>query len=207
MLTLGVLAGLAIGAVRVIAARSGRSQVPAIPPLRWWWLALVGLAVQLALTLAPGPGWASPWRIGLLLAAQVLVAAVVAANLYLRWMWVVLVGVALNILVMVANGGLMPISPQTLQHSGNAHVLARVPVGAPLPRSKDVILPEEQIHLAPLADRISMPGRPGSFSAGDVLIALGVALVLAAAPRVGVPAPGHRLLMPHSSASQSPRPA
>lgn len=190
MLTLGVLSGLAIGAARVAVARYSRDQAVAIPPLRWWWLALAGLALQLALTLTPGPGWASPWRIGLLVAAQVLVAAVVAANWHLRWIWIVLAGVVLNTLAMVANGGLMPISPETLQHSGNAHVLAHVPVGAPLPRSKDVILPEEQIRLAFLADRISMPGRPGSFSAGDVLIACGMVLVLAAAPRASSPIPG-----------------
>jgi len=178
-----------------VVARLGRGQTMAIPPLRWWWLALAGFALQLALTLTPGPGWDSPWRIGLLVAAQVLVAAVVAANRHLRWIWIVLAGVLLNTLVMVANGGLMPISPETLQHSGNAHVLARVPVGAPLPRSKDIILPEEQIRLAFLADRISMPGRPGSFSAGDVLIAGGMVLVLAAAPRAGAPISDHQLLI------------
>jgi len=68
---------------------------------------------------------------------------------------------------MVANGGLMPVSPQTLARSGNGHVLQRIAVGQPLPRSKDIILPPEQTRLALLSDWLTVPWRRGSFSPGD----------------------------------------
>ena len=103
------------------------------------------------------------------------------ANLRRRWMPVLATGLLMNLVVMAANGGLMPVSPETLARSGNGHVLQRVGPGQPLPRSKDIILPVEQTRLAFLSDVLVLPGRPGSFSPGDVLIASGAFLVLQAA--------------------------
>jgi hypothetical protein len=182
MLTLGVSSGLALACVRLLAARgpiSGRAA--GIATLRWWPLAAACVALQWYLALGPGLEWPAPWRAATILATQAAVTAVALANLRLRWMSVLAAGLLMNLVVMAANGGLMPVSPETLARSGNGHVLQRVGPGQPLPRSKDVILPVEQTRLALLSDVLVLPGRPGSFSPGDVLIAAGAFLVLQAA--------------------------
>ena len=94
----------------------------------------------------------------------------------MRWL---MAGMALNFLVMDANGGLMPVSPETLIHGGREHVLARNTDQAL--SKKNVILLEEATRLALLSDRLVVPGQRGAFSVGDVLIAVGLVVALRAA--------------------------
>ena len=96
----------------------------------------------------------------------------------MRWL---LAGMALNFAVMAANGGLMPVSPETLVRGGHGHLLARTAIGGPLPSSKDVVLLPEQTQLELLSDRIVVPFWRGSFSLGDGLIAAGIVFALYAA--------------------------
>jgi hypothetical protein len=116
------------------------------------------------------------WGSHVVMLAAVLAAAV---NCRVPAMWLVAAGLALNLLVMGANGGLMPTSPETLVRGGQSHMLSRVALGQPKPHSKDVLLLPSETRLELLGDRWVVPVRRGSFSTGDVFMAIGVVLVLA----------------------------
>lgn len=90
--------------------------------------------------------------------------------------WLLGTGLLLNFLAIILNGGLMPISPETVH--------ALVPdapdgswrIGERLGRTKDVVLPEEATRLGILSDRFLLPqwmSYPVAFSLGDVILALG----------------------------------
>ena len=188
MLTASVVVGTLLALVRLFAGWFGPGRhsaarvtaaVARLPRLRWWPLAIACVAGQGYLAFGAGLAWPGSLRAGAIVATQIGVLMVVVRNAAPPWriaMAVIGAGLGLNLAVMLANQGLMPISPQTLVAAGNGHVLARPGVGAGtlLPRSKDVILPEDQTTLAWLADRIVLPGHHASYSAGDLLIAAGV---------------------------------
>jgi hypothetical protein len=131
--------------------------------LRWWFLAFVGLALQLA----PVP---ADLTTELLIASYVLLLLFVAANLRAPGVWLILLGLALNLAVIAPNGG-MPVSRSALVKSGQASTLAELENGAGtkhhLETSDDV--------LTPLADVIAI-GSPVNqvASVGDVLVYAGL---------------------------------
>jgi hypothetical protein len=90
--------------------------------------------------------------------------------------WPISVGFSLNFLVILLNGGFMPISPETVQKlipnsEGTWEIGQRLGYG------KDIVLLSEMTHLQFLSDRFMLPdwiNYPVAFSLGDILIALGV---------------------------------
>lgn len=115
--------------------------------------------------------------------SQILLIAFAILNTGRAGMLVLLLGLVCNFLVIIANGGFMPLvaesaarllSPQAIQSIG---IGERISVA-----SKDVLLPEAAIILPWLADRFIAPSILTSryiFSLGDVWIALGAFLLLA----------------------------
>ena len=193
--------GLALAVARVLfgrpAAPPARTDAPATPgvTLRWWPVAAAALILQVALTWGSGGPLVGPWRVAALWATHGVLAAVLLANVRKPGMAWLMAGMGLNFLVMAANGGLMPVSPETLVRGGHGQVLAQLSAdsggtpGVAAQRKKNVILPEEQTRLALLSDRLLVPGHAGAFSAGDVLIAVGIVLALGAAgASISVPA-------------------
>ena len=178
--------GLALAAGRLLLGRPAGGDTPSSGlTLRWWPVAAVALVVQVWLTWGSGGPLAEEWRVAALWATHAVLAAVLLANLRRPGMAWLLVGMGLNFLVMAANGGLMPVSPETLVRGGREHVLAQSPVpggdggsGGVIQRKKNVVLREEETRLALLSDRLIVPGHPGAFSAGDVLIAVGIVVAL-----------------------------
>lgn len=88
----------------------------------------------------------------------------------------VALGTGCNLLVILANGGAMPVLPEALRQ---LHGEAAAQALAQPSRLTNVALMDEQTHLALLGDRFSMPGvvpTANVFSVGDVLGAAGVAL-------------------------------
>ncbi len=168
---IGLVAGRALG---------GRLENLAGLSLRWVGVAIAGLVAQVVLFSPPASVGLEAIGPVLYVASTAAVLAFVLANLQTRGMPVVALGAALNLVAIVANGGTMPASRAALETAGlvtsggytNSQALA-----APV--------------LAPLGDVFALPaGVPlaNVFSIGDVVIALGVLVVVAAAMRRPLPA-------------------
>jgi Family of unknown function (DUF5317) len=137
--------------------------------LRYVWLAVVAVAVQVVLIVVAPEGDSTLHRVGHLL-TYVLVGFVVVANLQLRFMWVVGLGGLLNFIAIAANGGVMPASEGVMRTAG-------LDVSEEFTNSDYV----ENANLGFLGDVFAIPdGWPGAnvFSIGDVVIVIGAFLVL-----------------------------
>jgi hypothetical protein len=93
-------------------------------------------------------------------------------------------GLLLNLAAVVANGGLMPIAPETVQAVAGAEELAQYQPGQRLPASKDTLLAKGDTRLQSLSDHIALP-LPGwlrtAASPGDLLIVVGIIVLVAQA--------------------------
>ena len=110
----------------------------------------------------------------LFLLSHLLLLGFVWRNRRLPGIQIVGLGVMCNLLVIAANGGLMPITPETLVQINPGSTLAQWPVGAHYGHSKDIILLRAEIRLWALSDILVIPPpfpRPTAFSLGDLLIA------------------------------------
>jgi hypothetical protein len=86
-------------------------------------------------------------------------------------------GVILNTTVMIANGGWMPITPETY-HSITPNRVVEVQGRAP--GSKGIMLPRNETELWILSDiiQVSIPGHKSAMSFGDMLLIIGAAQFL-----------------------------
>lgn len=170
-------------ALLVAILRGGTIKRLAHLPLRWSWLAIILFAAQVYLIFWPEPraqGLLSPRALIMILSYLILIF-VAWSNRSLPGVKVILLGILLNSLVIVANGGFMPVAPQTLTRVGHTHLVATLESGARVAMSKDVLLWPEQTRLWFLSDVFVIPERyplAGSFSLGDMLIACGVFILL-----------------------------
>jgi hypothetical protein len=86
--------------------------------------------------------------------------------------WLVSVGAALNLVVVVANGGRMPVAPELA-----GHLVERGHIG-------QYVVMGPGTNIGWLADWIDVPGPlGGAYSPGDVVVAIGIAVVAFLATR------------------------
>ena len=163
----GVLIGVALGVLSG-GSPAGLGRLH----FRWGPLVMAGMAAQLLLFSSPlgdALGGAAPL---VYMATNAAVLVAVARNLAIPGLSAVLLGGAANLLAMVANGGYMPVSRAALEAMG------RTPATG---YSNSALL--EHVQLMPLTDIFAMPAWlpvANVFSAGDVLIGIGVAIALIA---------------------------
>ena len=88
-----------------------------------------------------------------------------------------LIGFVLNVIVMTANGGLMPLSPENAERVFSNERLVNIGIGDTLPYSKSVLLDVSQTRLEFLSDIIfvTVPVK-NIYSIGDVLLGMGVVI-------------------------------
>jgi hypothetical protein len=145
----------------------------------WWPLALAGLAVQLLLFADPIQTRVGAEGPAIYVLSTVAVLLALLRNLRLPGLSILAVGAGLNLLVVVANGGYMPSSPEAwLELTGVASL--------PVAHYSNVILIGPDTLLPFLADIFVFP-RPlpmaTAFSLGDAIIALGAVVFLVTAMR------------------------
>jgi hypothetical protein len=179
ILALAVVLGLAAS----LARHRGRTfdRIAAIP-LRSAWLALLAVGLQLPLLRAPMvPTGSIGLQMALFVTSLVLLLAFVWRNRRLVGVLILGVGVICNLVVIVANGGFMPITPETLVEINPGSNVEQWPEGVHYGNSKDVIRMREDTKLRVLSDvLVSPPPLPGTvaFSVGDLLIAAGIVVLL-----------------------------
>lgn len=134
-------------------------------------LLLVALVLQLLAIYGPLGSDDLPRRI-LMIASYATLLVFVALNLRRPGLVILGIGALLNFLPIIANGGLMPITPETLQKTGDVPEDARV--GEWVDGTKDILKERDDVHLYFLSDRLTSDLSPfRAFSIGDVIILAG----------------------------------
>jgi Family of unknown function (DUF5317) len=144
---------------------------------RWAGLAALGFGAQVVLFSDPVTARVGDLGPPLYVASTALVFIAVLRNLAIRGMVLVAAGAGANLAAIVANGGYMPASPTAAAEFGRR---------ASEVYSNSAII--ESPALAPLTDVIPLPQWlpfTNIVSIGDILIALGIVVVIAAAMRAG----------------------
>jgi hypothetical protein len=142
--------------------------------VRWAWLALAALTIQVVL-IDLLPNWSGAARLFFPL-THLAILAVIWANRDLDGMRLLAAGVALNLIVIAANGGFMPVAPEVLVRAGIADSVESVPLYTRVARSKGLVLPRDEIVLGWLSDTIPLRPIQTIVSIGDVLMVPGVFL-------------------------------
>jgi hypothetical protein len=174
LLLAAVVVGLAAGLIR---ARVGNHPYQ-VSQLKNIWLIFLAYVPQfLIFNFLPISSTISRELVSLtLVLSQLPLFLFVWFNRRITAFWLLGLGLALNFLVIVLNGGLMPISPELV-----ARLLSDAPpgfwqVGERLGSGKDVVLEIGRTNLYFLSDCFSLPDWMHyrvAFSLGDVLIAAG----------------------------------
>ncbi len=178
VLLAAVFIGLAAGFLRAFIGR----RTYRIYDLKWSWLVLAAFIPQyfaffnLKTRISISNNLASI----LLVSSLILLLAFSLFNIHKVSFWPILLGFFLNFLVILLNGGFMPISPITLQKllPGRADTWT---IGQRLGYGKDIVLTPEMTKLGFLSDRFLLPPIGNlrvAFSLGDVFIAIGVIWLL-----------------------------
>ena len=153
------------------------------PRLKHSWLAIVAFLPQFLVTFFErtrtfAPDWVAALAI---ITSQALLLFFAWLNRQLPGMLVLIIGIVLNLTVMVANGGFMPINPQTAERIVGKERITSFETGDRI-GYKDMLLPRNGTRLELLADRFLPPdGFPYqvAFSLGDIFIAIGACWILA----------------------------
>ena len=184
ILAIAVFAGLLAGISRAWLSKRRYD----VPNFRHIWLVLIAFLPQWFAFYLPPTRRSIPdqWAIVALVISQFLLLAFVGLNSYqqrfrnLFGFWLLGVGLILNLSVILLNGGLMPISPESVSRLVPDAIPGSWQIGSRLGTGKDIVLAVEQTRLWWLSDRflLPLPGRDVIFSLGDVLIAAGAFFVL-----------------------------
>ena len=178
-----LLAALVAGLMAGLGWARWRRQPYHPPDLRHLWLAFIAflpqyLTIYLPLTREQTANWLAA---ACLLLSQSLLLGFALLNWRIPGMSILIAGIVLNLGVMAANGGFMPISPQTAGRLVSGEILQDIPIGSRF-GTKDILLNPQETRLEWLADRFLTPvwfRYRAAFSFGDIFIATGVFWLLA----------------------------
>jgi hypothetical protein len=134
---------------------------------------VIGLFILQAGLVIYVPGQ-SLWQMIILNLSQIALVSLFLLNHQLPGAKLFALGIALNVLVMVANGGWMPVTPEMTHF---VHPDRPVVEQIRPSRSKNIILPRAETNLWILSDMIpvTLPWRRNAVSVGDVVLVAGAA--------------------------------
>lgn len=166
----GILAGY---------ARGGRMANLASLRLRWFWLVLLGMILQLLIFPLLSDRPLLPYAtVPLHVLSYLLVFVFLAVNLRVRSLLVLAGGALLNFAAIAANGGRMPASATALARAGLIQTADRLTSSG---THGNVLLMEGNTRLDLLGDWLYLPRWvpfATAFSIGDVLIMVGLAWLI-----------------------------
>lgn len=153
------------------------------PSLRYEWLVVAAVLPQILAFQFPAVGsrLSNDLSSDILVGSQAALFVFAWANLTVPGLGRMGLGLLMNFVVIVLNGGWMPMSTETLQRLVPNLPDGIVEPGMRLVLTKDAILQPATIWLEELCDRFILPGwipYKVAFSLGDVLIALGAFYLL-----------------------------
>ena len=178
ILIVALLVSIVIG-----LARGGRLGNLNQLPMRYEWLPLSLFLVQVSLVIFPVIESQVLWNVQALAIVFSYGGLLVFLylNRFLPGAKLILLGTALNFAVILANGGYMPVAQEALRAAGHEDLIITRNERQYVLGSKDVVLERSQTRLAPLSDILVIPEETplsGSFSIGDVVIAIGAFFLL-----------------------------
>jgi hypothetical protein len=149
--------------------------------LEWGRLAGLALAIQIgAVYWATGDSYLYLQR-GALVVSSLLLLPVVWRNRRSPGLALIGLGLVLNLAVMMANGGLMPITPEAVARIECQHLIVQLDGVERMSGSKGIVLPREETALWTLSDIFIIPPPfpvASAFSFGDALVAVGAFIFL-----------------------------
>ncbi len=148
------------------------------PVIRAIWLAFVAFIPQLVVAYLPASRHVLPdWLAALSLLLSILLFLIFTwLNRRLPGMPILLIGLLLNLTVILANGGWMPISPETAGRLISPAIIQTISLSSRFGQ-KDILLASQDIRLELLSDRFLLPSwlpYKVAFSLGDVFVAAGI---------------------------------
>jgi len=151
--------------------------------LKWEWLVFVCVIPQIFAFYLPSTARYIPESILPVIQILSMFGLVVFAlyNFLAPGFWALGFGLICNFLVILCNGGWMPISVDTLQRTLPSHPVDYWTIGTRLGFTKDLVLMPANTRLVWLSDRFTLPpGLPQNiaFSLGDIFISIGAFFLL-----------------------------
>jgi hypothetical protein len=178
-----LLFALAFGLLVGLGRARWHNRSYATPDLQAIWLAIIAFTPQLFVAYLPATHHLFvDWFASASLVASLILFLIFAwINHRLPGMPILIGGLLLNSIVIVANGGWMPISLKTADLLTGKDVLQFMNLGSRF-GEKDILMLEQNIRFGFLADRFLLPAwfpYRVAFSLGDILIGIGVFWLLA----------------------------
>ena len=178
-----LLLAIVIGLLATLIRARLNNRTLILPPFRWEWLVFLSVIPQVFVFYIPTIGqWVPEWTIPIIqIISMAGLLIFTTVNLTKPGFWALGVGLLSNFLVIVLNGGWMPIHPQTLKRMVPAQPIEFWEIGTRLGFTKDRIMTYDQTNLAFLSDIFTLPQwipYKVAFSIGDVLISIGVIILL-----------------------------
>ena len=172
ILLIGIILGLIAGYVRASLAK----QPYGLPDIKRVELALLAFLPQALVFFLPQTGQfvSQQWAALILPVSLGILVLFVWYNRHLQGFWLLGLGLLLNLAVIATNGGLMPISPETLTivHGDlTEEIINSRDFG-----SKSIVLATEETRLEWLSDRFTIPDRlpiQFAYSLGDLFLVVG----------------------------------
>lgn len=141
--------------------------------IRFGWLIILAVLMHRMPFALSAPSSFVELKKALLVLSYVLLLWALSRNLHLWSMRILTLGTVLNFAAIVANGGLMPVSPEARLQAGMT-ALGQSGFGKVLPEGTGVLLPIDETNLRFLSDIIPVSLVGGVFSYGDILIGAGL---------------------------------
>ena len=162
----------------IISIEPGRSDaiaIHALPKIRSIWAFFVAAVAQRLPFALLAPDSLVDLKKTLLISSHLLLTWALLRNLSFRSVRLILAGSLFNLTAIVANGGLMPVTPEARSLAGMTE-LGSAWLGRVTPQGTGILLTADHTRLWAFTDIIPWNLVGGVFSVGDVL--LGVGLIL-----------------------------